>query len=324
MQMTVQSSKKDSALSSSRKDKDSVVQSSVVHLKALHPAPSIERVGVDASMERPVALYHFGPSSCSQKVRLTLAAKGVQWEGREVNLQIDENIEPDYMRINPRGVVPTLIDGEEIVFDSGAIIRYINRNLPGPKLEPEDDELMEVMEHWIEVQDQFPLRGLTYGNMRGLVGKLMRAHQPARIPKLERFRSENPDLKAEYEAKLRDTEHWIEEQSNQEIISNVNERMESILNDLDKQMKGNQWIVGDQYTLADIAWTTILSRIDFLGLDKRMWDKRPAVKAYYERLKETPGFEEQVRYYQSKPYLLKGMLKTLTYNVRSKFSNQPS
>ena len=139
--MPSQPSENGSVSAGKRDDMHDGFKSAVVHLKELHPAPSIERDGVYASTARTVALYHSGPSICSQKVRLTLAAKGVQWDDREVNMFIDENLEPSYMRINPRGVVPTLIDGEYTVFDSGAIMRYIDHNFPGPKLEPEDDDL---------------------------------------------------------------------------------------------------------------------------------------------------------------------------------------
>jgi glutathione S-transferase len=277
---------------------------------------------VYASTARTVALYHSGPSICSQKVRLTLAAKGVQWENREINMFIDENLEPSYMRINPRGVVPTLIDGEYTVFDSGAIMRYIDQNFPGPKLEPEDDGLKSVMNQWLEAQDQFPIRGLTYGNAKGLMGNLARSKQPARIDKLKRLRDENPDLKEDYEAKLRDTEQWIEEQSDKVIIGKITAHMETLLDGLEQQLKGNQWIVGDQYTLADIAWTTILARIDFVGLDKRMWGdgKRPAVKAYLERLKKVRGFDDQVTHYQNKPYMLKRLLQSTMHRVLKKLS----
>ena len=59
-------------------------------------------------------LYHFPASLCSQKVRLALAEKGVRYATRVVNIgPAHENYEPWYMRLNPRGVVPTLVhDGE--------------------------------------------------------------------------------------------------------------------------------------------------------------------------------------------------------------------
>ena len=299
---------------------DSGFQGAVVQLKERHPASSIDREGVDPSADRPVVLYHFGPSICSQKVRLTLAAKGVESENREVNLFIDENLEPDYMRINPRGVVPTLIDDGYTVIDSAAIMRYIDRNFPGPELEPEDEEAKAVMQYWLDTQDQFPIRGLTYGNVKGIIGDLARSHTPKRIATLKRLRDANPDLADDYEAKLRDTDQWLEEQDDTKIVGNINAKMESLLDRLEQQVKGKKWLVGDQFTLADIAWMTILARIDFVGLDTQMWGdgRRPFVKAYYDRLKEAPGFDEQISQYQNKLNMFKRLIAKVIHQLFGK------
>jgi glutathione S-transferase len=299
---------------------DSGFQPAVVQLKERHPASSIERDGVDPSVDRPVVLYHFGPSICSQKVRLTLAAKGVKSENHEVNLFIDENLEPDYMRINPRGVVPTLIDDGYTVIDSAAIMRYIDRNFSGPKLEPEDEELKAVMQYWLDAQDQFPIRGLTYGNVKGVIGDLVRSHTPSRIATLTLLRDANPDLAEDYQAKLRDTDQWLDEQGDTKIVGNINAQMESLLDLLDQQVKGKKWLVGDQFTLADIAWMTILARIDFVGLDTQMWGdgRRPFVKAYYNRLKKAPGFNDQISQYQNKLDMFKRLIGKFIHQLVGK------
>jgi glutathione S-transferase len=299
---------------------DSGFQPAVVQLKERHPASSIEREGVDTSADRPVVLYHFGPSICSQKVRLTLAAKGVKSENREVNLFIDENLEPVYMRINPRGVVPTLIDDGYTVIDSAAIMRYIDRNFSGPKLEPEDKGLKAVMQYWLDAQDQFPIRGLTYGNVKGVIGNLVRSHTPSRIATLKRLRDANPDLAGDYEAKLRDTDQWMDEQGDAKIVGNINTQMESLLDRLNQQVKDKKWLVGDQFTRADIAWMTILARIDFVDLVKKMWGegRRPFVKAYYDRLQEAPGFDEQISQYQNKLDMFKRLIGKFIHHLSGK------
>ena len=284
------------------------------HLREHCPPPSIERADGDSlSFDRSVVLYHFGPSICSQKVRLTLAAKGVNWENREVDLFLDENLEPEYMRINHRGVVPTLIDAGYTVFDSASIMRYIDRNFAGPSLIPEDEEKNKLMHHWLDAQDQFPIRGLTYGNVKGVLGKLVRSDTPKRIGKIQRLLRENPDLAADYKAKLRDAEQWIDEQSNTTVVNKINTEMESLLDQLGQQVKVRKWIVGDEFTLADIAWMTILARIDFIGLAPVMWGggKRPAVKEYYERLKKVPGFDSEITHYQNHFDMFKRFSKVL-------------
>ena len=56
-------------------------------------------------------LYTHPMSPCSQKVRIVLAEKSLDWEKRHVNLAEKENLSPEYLRLNPLGVVPTLVDG---------------------------------------------------------------------------------------------------------------------------------------------------------------------------------------------------------------------
>ncbi len=59
-------------------------------------------------------LYHSGPSVCSIKVRLVLAEKNLAWDGKILNLQRGDQFQPDYRKINPNAVVPTLIHNEHL------------------------------------------------------------------------------------------------------------------------------------------------------------------------------------------------------------------
>jgi glutathione S-transferase len=69
----------------------------------------------------PVALqlYTHPMSPCSQKVRIVLAEKGLGWERIEVDLSAKENLSPAYLKLNPLGVVPTLVaDGRPVIESS--------------------------------------------------------------------------------------------------------------------------------------------------------------------------------------------------------------
>ncbi len=54
-------------------------------------------------------LYDFGNSVCCQKVRITLRAKGLEWDAITVDLFKSEQYDPKYLKLNPKGVVPTLV-----------------------------------------------------------------------------------------------------------------------------------------------------------------------------------------------------------------------
>ncbi len=54
-----------------------------------------------------LTLYDLGNSVCCQKVRITMRAKGLDWESVKVDLFKAEQYAPRYLKLNPRGIVPT-------------------------------------------------------------------------------------------------------------------------------------------------------------------------------------------------------------------------
>ncbi len=239
-----------------------------------------------------LTLYHFPHSLCSQKVRLALAEKGARYEVRVVNIgPAHENYEPWYMRLNPRGVVPTLVhDGEPIV-DSARIVRYIDEHLPGPPLQPEDPALHALMEEWIERQDRFPMRELSYGSGNSLLMPIGRATIMRRARVLAAHRRRNPGLSAEYTARIEDVKRWKRTVSSPKEMAALRQRLADLLEELEALLAdGRDWIVGDQYTLADIVWTVFLTRIRFLEGPEAL-DEIPSVRRYFERARDRPSYE---------------------------------
>ncbi|HCQ64054.1 MAG TPA: hypothetical protein DIU07_02275, partial [Rhodobacteraceae bacterium] len=73
-------------------------------------------------MSVPLELYHGATSMCSSKVRIGLAEKGLDWISQPVNLKTGEQNGPDYLKLNPLGVVPTLVHGDLVVVESSVIL----------------------------------------------------------------------------------------------------------------------------------------------------------------------------------------------------------
>ena len=80
-------------------------------------------------------LYHSINSVCAQKVRIALAEKGQTAKDHLMTLQGDQN-DPAYMKINPNGVVPTLVHDGQVITDSSLILYYIDDVFPDPSLMP--------------------------------------------------------------------------------------------------------------------------------------------------------------------------------------------
>ena len=85
-----------------------------------------------------IDLYHAPQSTCSQKVRICLAEKGLEWIDHRVNLAKNENLTPEYLALNPNGVVPTLVHDGEPIIDSSVICEYLDEVFPVNSTTPPD------------------------------------------------------------------------------------------------------------------------------------------------------------------------------------------
>ena len=95
-------------------------------------------------------LYHYWSSVCSQKVRMCLAEKDLDWESRHVDIFAFENYEPEYTRLNPKAVVPTLDHDGHILIESNIILEYIEDLFPDQvPLRPADPFERSIMRLWV-------------------------------------------------------------------------------------------------------------------------------------------------------------------------------
>jgi glutathione S-transferase len=75
-------------------------------------------------------LYNAPQSTCSQRVRFVLNAKNLPFEEHKLDLFSGDQLKPDYLAINPNGVVPSLVHDEQIITDSSVIIEYLDEAFP--------------------------------------------------------------------------------------------------------------------------------------------------------------------------------------------------
>jgi glutathione S-transferase len=85
-----------------------------------------------------LTLYHNALSTCSQKVRLVLAEKGIEFESRLIDLMSGQQHDPQYVALNPKHVVPTLVVDGEVVRESSIIAEYLDARVEANPLTPED------------------------------------------------------------------------------------------------------------------------------------------------------------------------------------------
>ncbi|KAM4133999.1 hypothetical protein ACJW30_01G374900 [Castanea mollissima] len=80
--------------------------------------------------KQKLKLYSFWWSTCSFRVRIALNFKGLKYEYKSVNLLKGEQLNPEFIMLNPSGNVPVLVDGDTVVADSLAILMYLKDKYP--------------------------------------------------------------------------------------------------------------------------------------------------------------------------------------------------
>lgn len=232
-----------------------------------------------------LTLYNFAQSTCSQKVRLTLAEKGLDFEDRQIDLKKNENLADWYLEINPNGVVPALVHDGKAVVDSSIINEYIDEVFPEPSLVPSDPHTRARMRAWRQFIDEIPTAairvpsfnayivpnwGAASGNKTWASERLAKAKQ--RISFYRRLTDEGfpPEEVEDARTKLRVTV----------------ERMDKSLAD---GPNDNPWLIGEQFTLADIALIPTFVRMEDLGITE-IFEDLPRVVDWFARSCARPSF----------------------------------
>jgi glutathione S-transferase len=226
-------------------------------------------------------LYHSGLTTCSKQVRHCLREKGLPYKSRYVELWRYENLSPDYLELNPNGVVPTLVhDGTPIV-NSFCINEYIEDVFPEPALRPADPGERARMRHWAWTADEvhISLARLTHAHMlqskvAGLSAvdrETMLAHTP--VPeKRERWRilAEGGYSTEQLQAAL-------------ESVMFVLGRMEREL------VERGPWLAAATFSLGDISMLAIVHRIFELYPDQLDRAAFPRLNDWWARAMARPA-----------------------------------
>ncbi len=210
---------------------------------------------------RGLHLFHFKGSSCSQKVRIFLNLKGIDWTSHHISLAKGEHVTPWYMGINPRGLVPALVHDGKVVIESNDILEYLEASFPEPVLIPADRK--EEMNRLLREEDDLHLdiRALT---MRFVVPAFLAKKPESQIRKYEELGSGNVQGVADPN-RLREAEFWREMIRNSGVSDKrarlAFERFRRVLEQFEGRLEGQAFLLGDQLTLLDIAWYIYVRRL---------------------------------------------------------------
>jgi glutathione S-transferase len=227
-----------------------------------------------------LTLYHGRTSVCSIKARLALAEKGVDFDSRLMTLRGDQ-FDPDYMRLNPNAVVPTLVHDGKVVIESTVIMHYADEAFPGAPLMPADPYERAQARMTEKLMDEYvhvSCMTITFATAnRASLAKLEPEEMEAELAKA-------PDANRS-EIKRQVVAHGLDAAPVAEALR----IQETLLDRIEAAMQRGPYLAGASWSLADAAATPYVWRLDKLKL-ACMWERRPGVAAWYERIRRRPSF----------------------------------
>ena len=234
-----------------------------------------------------LALYHFDRSTAAQKVRLSLSEKGLEWESRIINPGLDtrDQHDPEYLRLNPRGVVPTLIHDGKAIRESQVIVEYLDDAFPAPSLRPADPYQRAQMRIWTKLIDEhLHVDSRTIGQCVAM-RHLMLTADPAK-------------LKAHYAAmpeEIRRDNDLVNNEKGLEspLLPGALRRFKRVFLEIDATLLRQPWLAGETFSLADISHVVYVARMDTFQL-AGLYQSLPNLVDWLGRIRARPSWAEAV------------------------------
>ena len=229
-----------------------------------------------------LTLWDAHGSPCARRVRAVLLEKGLGWTTRLVDLTRMEQKRPEYLALNPNGVVPTLVHDDRVVYESNVITEYLDDVFPDPPLYPSDPWARAQAKMWqaFELAMAKDFRPLMYLRVIGPYDRL----RP------------REDVLADARRSTGDPAHleWVRRVYDDEVISpteagHLDALLLQRLDRLEAALDGRDWLVGSRYSIADLS---VAPRVQMYPMVQVSLEpgRHPRVCDWLARLAARPSF----------------------------------
>lgn len=201
-----------------------------------------------------ITVYGRASSSNVQIVMWTLAELGLEHERLDYGHSFGGNDTPEYLAMNPNGLIPTMRDGDLVLWESAAIMRYFSARYADDAFWPRDPAARAPLDMWAEWSKTTLADAFNGKVFIPLVRTAPSRRDPARIA--------------------------------QSV-----EALKPVMRHLDARIGAGPWMAGESLTFADIMVGNLLYRYYTVDFEKA---ETPALDAYYARLAARPSYAEHV------------------------------
>lgn len=227
-------------------------------------------------------LYNAPQSTCSQRVRYTLHVKGQAFEEEKLDLFRGDQLRPEYLAINPNGVVPALMHDGAAVTDSAVIMEYLEDIFPdAAPLRPSDPLEVAAMRAMMRFIDEVPTPAVRVPSYNLAFLPHFQAMSDAEFQAL----CDSKPLRREFLMKMGKTGFPKAEMD--EALARLQRGIDRMATWI--EASGGPWVMGADMTLADIAVMPVIVRMADINL-AGAWDRYPAVAAWLDNIRASAAF----------------------------------
>lgn len=228
-----------------------------------------------------IEFYDNDMSACAQKVRLVLKEKGLDYKRHTLNLRAGDQFKPEYLKLNPNAVVPTLVDDGNVIIESTVICSYIDDAYPEPALRPADAVGRAAVNYW-QIKPDAGLHDACGITSFSLAFRKQLAHLDDEA--FEAFLAKIPN-----EKRRTHVGNMVRQGVDAPGVGEALRNYKKAIDEMESRLAESTWLAGEDFSLADIAMLPYVIRLEHLGLGW-FWAEGGKVADWLARARARPGY----------------------------------
>lgn len=231
-------------------------------------------------------LYHGITSVCSIKVRIGMAEIGLDYESVVLDLPKGDQHDPEYLKLNADGVVPTLIDGDLVLVESSLILEYLDREYHQSRLMPRGGAAEYVARHWLLrcLAIHGAINTLTFSTV--MRDRTLASKSPQEI---DAMLAKMPDPAMRLKRK-----DLLDQGLASGYIQPALKQLQRTFVDMERTLSQNDWITGPDFRIADIALMSYVDRLERLGMEGLWARSAPRIGDWLAAMQERSSYVSEV------------------------------
>jgi len=226
-------------------------------------------------------IYHWEPNANSGKPLLAVLEKGVAYTSHFIDMLAFDQHKPEYLAVNPNGTIPAMVHDGTLIYESTAMMDYVDMVFAGPALRPRDPFELWRMRWWCRFFDQYVGPSASQIGWSTFVGPMIRQRDPQvlkaaveRIPLQERRIAWSKAIYGTF---------------TDEELTESRARLMSGAQAIDAALTDRDWMAGESCSAADLAGFMMLFGLPMMFAEAANDTRTPHFMSWLRRVAQRPS-----------------------------------